>query len=73
MALTKLAEYKNKIHRIAKSSNSETDWRIFRNIRNKYNNLVKETKSKYYSQKLTIKNKTNTNDSTNNNCNNTNN
>merc|ERR1711962_1579825 len=65
--LTKLAEYKNKIHNIAKSSNSETDWRIFRNIRNKYNNLVKETKSKYYSQKLTINNKYNTNNGTNNN------
>ena len=63
--LRKLAEYKNKIHNIAKSSNSETDWRIFRNIRNKYNNLVKDTKSKYYSQKLTIKNKNNTNDGTN--------
>ena len=55
--LTKLAECKNEIHRIVKSSNSENDWRIFRNIRNKYNNLVKETKSKYYSQKLTIKDK----------------
>ena len=68
-ALTKLAEYKNKIHKIAKSSNSETDWRIFRNIKNKYNNLVKETKSKYYSQKLTINNKNITNDNTNNNGN----
>ena len=68
-ALKKLAEYKNKIHNIAKSSNSETDWRIFRNIRNKYNNLVKETKSKYYSQKLTIKSKHDTTDNTNNNSN----
>ena len=72
-ALTKLAEYKNKIHKIAKSSNSETDWRIFRNIRNKYNNLVKETKSKYYSQKLTINNKNIANGKTNNNGNNINN
>ena len=71
--LRKLAEYKNKIHNIAKSSNYETDWRIFRNIRNKYNNLVKDTKSKYYSQKLTIRNKNNTNDNTNNNGNNINN
>merc|ERR1711895_255563 len=55
--LKKLAEYKNKIHNIAESSKSETDWRIFRNIRNKYNNLVKETKAKYYSQMLTIKDK----------------
>ena len=68
-ALKKLAEYKNKIHNIAKASNSETDWRIFRNIRNKYNNLVKETKSKYYSQKLTIKSKHITTGNTNNNRN----
>ena len=55
--LTKIAELKNKAHNIAKSSNSETDQRVFRNIRNKYNNLVKDTKSKYFSQKLTIRGK----------------
>merc|ERR1712240_85817 len=70
LELTKLAEHKNKTHKIAKSSNSETDWRVFRNIRNKYNNLVKNTKSKYFSQKLTIRGKMNTNNSTKNNNNN---
>ena len=71
--LTKLAEQKNKIHKVAKSSNSETDLRLFRNIRNKYNNLVKDTKSKYFSQKLTIRGKDNKNNTTNNNSNNPNN
>ena len=56
-ALTKLAQYKNKMHYIAKTTNSETDWRVFRNIRNTYIKSVRETKAQYYSNKLTIKNK----------------
>ena len=68
-ALKKLAEYKNKILKIDKSSNSETDWSIFRNIRNKYTNLIKAKKSKYYSHKLTVKNKYETNSNNNNNGN----
>merc|ERR1712240_633465 len=71
--LIQLAEHKNKIHKTAKSSNSETDWRLFRNIRNKYNNLVKDTKSKYFSQKLTIRGKDNKNNTINNNSNDHNN
>merc|ERR1712240_971213 len=53
-ALNKLAQNKNKAHNKANLTDSETDWRYFRNVRNKYNNLVKETKSKYLSQKLNI-------------------
>ena len=67
--LTKLAQHKNRIHKIAKQSNTEEDWRIFRNVRNKYTNLIKATKSKYYSHKLTVKNKNDTNTSNNNNGN----
>ena len=69
-ALTQLAQYKNKLHNIAKSTNSENDWRIFRHTRNIYNNTVRDTKAQYYSNKLTIKNKhkpdSNTNNYTNN-------
>ena len=54
-ALKHLAQYKNKMHDIAKTTNAETDWRVFRNIRNTYIKSVRETKAKYYSQKLTIK------------------
>ena len=39
--LTKLAQHKNRVHNIAKHSNTEEDWRIFRNVRNKYTNLIK--------------------------------
>ena len=56
-ALTQLAQYKNKLHNIAKSTDSENDWRIFRHTRNAYNKAVKDTKAQYYSNKLTIKSK----------------
>ena len=69
-ALTQLAQYKNKLHNIAKSTDSENDWRIFRHTRNAYNKAVKDTKAQYYSNKLTIKSKytpiTNTNNNTDN-------
>ena len=42
--LTKLAQHKNRVHKIAKQSNTEEDWRILRNVRNKYTNLIKATK-----------------------------
>merc|ERR1712115_434517 len=56
-ALTQLAQYKNKLHNIAKSTDSENDWRIFRHTRNAYNKAVKDTKAQYYSNKLTINSK----------------
>ena len=45
------------MHNIAKSTDSENDWRIFRHTRNAYNKAVKDTKAQYYSNNLTIKSK----------------
>ena len=56
-ALTQLAQYKNKLHNVAKSTDSENDWIIFRHTRNAYNKAVKDTKAQYYSNKLTIRSK----------------
>ena len=58
------------MHDIAKTTNAETDWSVFRNIRNTYIKSVRETKAQYYSNKLTIKNKHKLNSNTNNNNNN---
>lgn len=37
--------------------NSENDWRLFRQSRNQYYKAIKEEKNRYYSTKLTVKNK----------------
>ena len=58
------------MHDIAKTTNAETDWSVFRNIRNTYIKSVRATKAQYYSQKLTIKNKHISDDNTNININN---
>lgn len=55
--LQELAKIKNEAHSKAKNSNDPEKWRIFRNIRNKYNNTVRSTKDKYYTDRLTIKSK----------------
>ncbi len=58
------------MHNIAKTTNSETDCRVFRHTRNTYIKSVRETKAQYYSNKLTIKNKYKLDSNTNNNNNN---
>ena len=48
------ADIKNKAHDKAKRTNDPDDWRDFRRQRNKYNNVIKTVKNKYYYNKLTI-------------------
>lgn len=55
--LEELAKIKNEAHSKAKNSNDPEKWRVFRNIRNKYNNTVRSTKDNYYTDRLTIKSK----------------
>ena len=48
------AKIRDNLHMVAKKSNSEGDWRIFRQQRNLVNNLNKANKNNYYKSKLNI-------------------
>ena len=45
---------KDNLHRIAKGTNSEDDWRKFRAQRNLVNKINKANKSRYYNYRLNI-------------------
>ena len=48
------AKIRDNLHMVAKKSNIEGDWRIFRQQRNLVNNLNKANKNNYYKSKLNI-------------------
>ena len=54
------AKIRDELHRKARVSNNENDWRIYRNQRNLVNNINKNNKSRYYNFQLNI-NKNNKN------------
>ena len=49
------SKIKDNLHRIAKGTNSEEDWRNFRAQRNLVNKINKSNKSSYYNDQLNIK------------------
>ena len=49
------SKLKDKLHKIAKGSNNEEDWRKFRAQRNLVNKMNKGNKSNYYNYRLNIK------------------
>ena len=50
--LQKYNSYKNDIHKIAVINDDEESWRMFRNVRNIYNKMVKKSKNGYFYRKL---------------------